>query len=240
MLERAKEIIEEISGQTDEIILMHSLSGKDSIALLDLCYPKFKRILCVYMYLIPNLEHIMVYHAWAKRKYPNIEFVQVPHYGWYSYRKHGFMGMESDPRQRLWKLSDIIDKIREKSGIEWVCLGFKQSDSLNRRLMLRSYKDGRESISWKGKKFYPLSTYKNRDVLDYIQRNNLKNPETYDCKQGQSCGCSVTSYYYLTYLKRHYPKDLEKIYATFPGTRLLIDKYEREINAREYEKGINI
>lgn len=240
MLERAKEIIEEISGQTDEIILMHSLSGKDSIALLDLCYPKFKRILCVYMYLIPNLEHIMVYHAWAKRKYPNIEFVQVPHYGWYSYRKHGFMGMESDPKQRLWKLSDIIDKIREKSGIEWVCLGFKQSDSLNRRLMLRSYKDGRESISWKGKKFYPLSTYKNRDVLDYIQRNNLKNPETYDCKQGQSCGCSVTSYYYLTYLKRHYPKDLEKIYATFPGTRLLIDKYEREINAREYEKGINI
>lgn len=236
MLERAKEIIEEISGQTDEIILMHSLSGKDSIALLDLCYPKFKRILCVYMYLIPNLEHIMVYHAWAKRKYPNIEFVQVPHYGWYSYRKHGFMGMESDPQQRLWKLSDIIDKIREKSGIEWVCLGFKQSDSLNRRLMLRSYKDGRESISWKGKKFYPLSTYKNRDVLDYIQRNNLKNPETYDCKQGQSCGCSVTSYYYLTYLKRHYPKDLEKIYATFPGTRLLIDKYEREINAREYEK----
>ena len=232
MLERAKDIIDEIAGRTDEIILMHSLSGKDSIALLDMCYPKFRRILCVYMYLIPNLEHIMVYHAWAKRKYPNIEFVQVPHYGWYSYRKNGFMGMESDPKQRLWKLSDIVDKIREKSGIEWVCLGFKQSDSLNRRLMLRSYKDGKEAISWKGRKFYPLSTYKNADVLEYISRNNLKNPETYDCKQGQSCGCSVTSYYYLTYLRRHYPKDLEKVYSIFPATRLLIDKYEREIEQR--------
>lgn len=236
MLDRAKEVIGEIKGQTDEIILMHSLSGKYSIALLDLLYPNFKRIVCVYLYIIPNLEHIMVYYRWAKRKYPNIEFIQAPHYGWYSYRKYGFMGMEADPKQRLWKLSDIIEKVRERTGIEWCCLGFKQSDSLNRRLMLRSYKDGKESISWNGKKFYPLSTYKNADVLEYISANNLKMPETYGAKVGQSCGCSVTSYYYLVYLRDNYPNDLDKVYSTFPATRLLIEQFEKEINEREMDK----
>lgn len=231
MLDRAVEVIDRIAAETDGVILMHSLSGKDSIALLDLLHPRFKRVYCVYMYLIPNMEHIMPYYRYAKRRYPGVEFVQVPHYGWYSYRKYGYMGMECDPKQREWRLSDIIDRVREMSGLDWCCLGFKQSDSLNRRLMLRSYKDGMEAISWRGRKFYPLSTYKNGDVLRYISENNLKTPENYG-GVGQSCGCSVTSYYYLTYLRDNYPDDLRRVYSTFPATRLLIDKYRDEAEGR--------
>lgn len=230
MLDRAKEIINDISKQTDEIILFHSLSGKDSITLLELCYPRFSRIVCVYMYLIPNLEHIKPYYAWAKKKYPNTEWLQVPHYGWYSYKKTGYMGMEADPKQRKWTLSDIIDKVRERTGIQWCCLGFKQSDSLNRRLMLRSYKDGKESISWKGCKFYPLSTYNNKAIRNYIIKENLKTPETYGSSVGQSCGASVTDYFYLKYLSEKYPNDLQKVYDTFPATRIIIENYETERN----------
>ena len=175
MLERAKEIIADIAAKTDSIILMHSLSGKDSIALLDLVAPHFKRIVCVYMYVVPDLDHIAPFQRYAAKKYPNTVWLQVPHYGYYSWVKYGFMGVERNPNQRLWKLADIIDKVRERTGVEWACLGFKQSDSLNRRLMLRSYKDGKESISWKGKKFYPLSTYKNGDVLEYISSVSYPN-----------------------------------------------------------------
>lgn len=228
MFERAKEIIELVSRETDSIILFHSLSGKDSIAMLDLLYPKFRRIVCVYMYVVPNLEHVNVYYRYARRKYPNIEFVQVPHYGFYSYVKSGYMGIKQNREQRLWKLSDITEKIREKTGIEWVAYGFKQSDSLNRRLMLRSYKDGKEGICWATKKFYPLSTYKNGDILRYIHQEGLKEPETYG-GMGQSCGCAIDSYEYLSYLKANYPEDLEKIFAVFPQARIvLIDKRYRD------------
>lgn len=41
-LKRAREIIDDVSKETDSILLFHSLSGKDSIVLLDLCYKKFK------------------------------------------------------------------------------------------------------------------------------------------------------------------------------------------------------
>ena len=236
MLERAKEIIDDIAKETDEIILMHSLSGKDSIALLDLVYPRFKRVVCVFMYLVPNLEHITAYYRYAKAKYPNTEWLQVPHYAWYNYRKIGFMGCECVPEQREWKLADIIDKVRERTGIEWCCLGFKQSDGLYRRLMLRSYKDGKESISWSGHKFYPLSTYKNKDVLAYIKANRLKSPEAYDGGFGQSCGTSLTSYPYLKYLERKYPMDLERIYGLYPQTRYVIADEEARMAREEAER----
>lgn len=221
MLERAKEIINDVSKETDSIILFHSLSGKDSIVLLDLLYPHFKRIVCVFMYVVKDLEHINQYYAYAKKKYPRIEFVQVPHYVYYNYVKYGVLGIERNPKQREWSLSQITDKVREKTGVEWVCCGFKQSDSLNRRLMLRSYKDGKMAISWKTKKFYPLSTYKNHDILAYINQQNLKSPETYGGK-GQSAGTDITSPEYLLYLKKFYPNDLKKIYTIFPATRTIL------------------
>lgn len=221
MLERAKDVINDIAQQTDSVLLFHSLSGKDSIAMLDLLYGKFKRIVCVYMYLVKGLEHQLIYRDYAIRKYPGIEFVQVPHYGVYSYIKTGYMGMEKNEKQRKWTLSDITDKLRERYGIEWACYGFKQSDSLNRRLMLRSYADGKEAICWKSKKFYPLSTYYNRDVLEYISRNHLKTPQHYGAS-GQSSGLALDDPQLYRWLGQHYPRDLERIYQTFPMARSVL------------------
>lgn len=233
MLERAKEIIDDVAKETDSILLFHSLSGKDSIAMLDLCYGKFKRIVCVYMYVVPNLEHIQRYYNYAISKYPGIEFVQVPHYGYYSMVKTGFMGIAKNEKQKQWTLSEITDKLRKKFGIEWACYGFKQSDSLNRRLMLRSYRDdGKLSISWKSKKFYPLSTYYNKDILDYIAERHLKSPETYG-GQGQSCGCDISSELYQSYLKKYFPKDLEKIYRIFPLSRVILMKKNKDDEERK-------
>lgn len=229
MLERAKLVIDEVAKHTDEIILFHSLSGKDSITLLDLCYPKFRRVVCVFMYIVKDLDHIREYYDYAKTRYPNVEFIQVPHYALYSYIKYGFMGCRKNPKQRLWNLSEIAERIKKKVGIEWTCYGFKQSDSLNRRIMLRTYVGERgsmEAINWKSKKFYPLSTYYNRDVKAYIAKEHLKQPEAYGGK-GQSCGTDITDLNYHVYLRDNYPQDLERIYAVFPMTRVVLMDGER-------------
>lgn len=223
-----------VSEATDGIILFHSLTGKDSIAMLDLCYPHFKRIVCVYMYVVKDLEHVMRYYRWAKSKYPGIEFMQVPHYGVYSYIKTGFMGCRKNEKQRLWTLGDITEKVRKMTGLEWAAYGFKQSDSLNRRLMLRSYNkvydDGTpslEAINWESKKFYPLSTYKNGDVMEYILHNHLKTPESYGGR-GQSVGTDITGYAYLRYLDMNFPSDLQKIYDEYPMTRIVLLDADKE------------
>lgn len=222
-LKRAREIIDDVSKETDSILLFHSLSGKDSIVLLDLCYKKFKRVIVVFMYLVKDLEHIMRYYNYAKTKYPNIEFVQVPHYALFNYIKTGYMGIKQNTKQRQWTLADITDKLREKIGVEWACYGFKQSDSLNRRLMLRSYTDGKEAINWKTKKFYPLSTYKNKEIMDFILDHRLKNPEVCGTNK-QSSGVDIEDVAYQKYLKELFPEDLEKIYKVFPMARIVMLK----------------
>ena len=222
-LKRAREIIDDVSKQTDSILLFHSLSGKDSIVLLDLCYKKFKRVIVVFMYLVKDLEHVMRYYNYAKAKYPNIEFVQVPHYALFNYIKTGYMGIKQNTKQRQWTLSDITDKLREKIGVEWACYGFKQSDSLNRRLMLRSYTDGKEAINWKTKKFYPLSTYRNKEIMDFILDHRLKNPEVCGTNK-QSSGVDIEDVAYQKYLKELFPEDLEKIYKVFPMARIVMLK----------------
>lgn len=222
-LKRAREIIDDVSKETDSILLFHSLSGKDSIVLLDLCYKKFNRVIVVFMYLVKDLEHIMRYYNYAKAKYPNIEFVQVPHYALFNYIKIGYMGIKQNTKQRQWTLADITDKLREKLGVEWACYGFKQSDSLNRRLMLRSYTDGKEAINWKTKKFYPLSTYKNKEIMDFILDHRLKNPEVCGTNK-QSSGVDIEDVEYQKYLKELFPEDLEKIYKVFPMARIVMLK----------------
>ena len=222
-LKRAREIIDDVSKETDSILLFHSLSGKDSIVLLDLCYKKFKRVIVVFMYLVKDLEHIMRYYNYAKAKYPNIEFVQVPHYALFNYIKTGYMGIKQNTKQRQWTLADITDKLREKLGVEWACYGFKQSDSLNRRLMLRSYTDGKEAINWKTKKFYPLSTYKNKEIMDFILDHRLKNPEVCGTNK-QSSGVDIEDVEYQKYLKELFPADLEKIYKVFSMARIVMLK----------------
>lgn len=222
-LKRAREIIDDVSKETDSILLFHSLSGKDSIVLLDLCYKKFNRVIVVFMYLVKDLEHIMRYYNYAKTKYPNIEFVQVPHYALFNYIKTGYMGIKQNTKQRQWTLSEITDKLREKLGVEWACYGFKQSDSLNRRLMLRSYTDGKEAINWKTKKFYPLSTYRNKEIMDFILDHRLKNPEVCGTNK-QSSGVDIEDVEYQKYLKELFPEDLEKIYKVFPMARIVMLK----------------
>lgn len=220
-MERATKVIKEVASSTDKAILFHSASGKDSIALLHLLHPHFKEIVCAYMYTIKGLQHINRYIQWACRTYPNVRFVQMPHYGIYSYRQVGFFGCEKNLNQRKYTLEKLTDIVRERTGIEWAFFGFKQSDSMNRRLMLRGYKD--EAINESTKKAYPLSTYKNNDVLRFIEENNLIQPERYGGEK-QSAGADFTDINYLLYLRRNFPLDLKKVVDAFPmADRLLFD-----------------
>lgn len=224
MLDNSKKIIERLKAKTSKVILFHSMSGKDSIALLDLLYPHFSEVVCVFMYVVKDLDHINRYMNYINTKYPKAKIIQVPHFVVYSYIKTGYLGKTQNEKQRLYNLADLTDMVREKTGIEWAVFGFKQSDSMNRRLMLRTYED--EAINEKHKKVYPLSKYKNKDILHYIERNNLIQPERYG--KGQSSGTSIDDVEYLLFLRENFPNDLKKIFAEYPLAERKLYEYDYE------------
>jgi len=235
MLDKAIAITDEIAKRTDEVILFHSASGKDSIALLDICAPRFKRVVCVFMYVVKNMEHINRYINYARKKYPNCEFVQIPHFAVFSYIKYGYMGHWKDQKTKLQTMATLTDMVRKKMGIQWALYGFKQSDSLNRRCMLRTYE--MEAICEKSKKAYPLSHYKNKDILEYIDRRGLIRPECYG--KGQSSGQNITDLDYLLYIRDKFPQDLHKLYEEFPDCERLLFEYDYEEKKKKEESEKN-
>ena len=68
-------IIHNVREKTDTVILFHSGTGKDSIMLLDLCSKSFKKVICVFMYIVKDLDYENRYINWALKKYTNVEFI---------------------------------------------------------------------------------------------------------------------------------------------------------------------
>lgn len=223
-MDRAINVIDRVAKETDRVILFHSASGKDSIALLDLIAPRFKDVVCAYMYIVKDLQHINRYISYSINKYPNVKFVQIPHFALASYRKVGYMGCAKNEKQNQLTMAKLTDIVRERYGIDWAFFGFKQSDSLNRRTMLRTYED--EAIYRKSKKCYPLSPYKNRDVLAYIEHEGLIKPERYG--NAQSAGTNISDMDYLLWLRENFPQDLQKILKEFPLVERLIFEYDNK------------
>nr|DAS17152.1 MAG TPA: phosphoadenosine-phosphosulfate reductase [Caudoviricetes sp.] len=224
MLIYAQQVIEQIAQKTNKVILFHSMSGKDSIALLHLLYPHFDQITCVFMYVVKDLEHIARYMHYINKKYPKARIIQIPHFAVFSYIKTGHLGHRQNEKQRLYNLSDLTDNIREKTAIEWAFFGFKQSDSMNRRVMLRTYQE--LAINEKNKKVYPLSTYKNNEIIEYIKAEKLITPEKYG--NSQSSGTDINDLNYLLFLRNHFPNDLKKVIAEFPLVERKLYEYDYE------------
>ena len=223
-MNKAESILYDIRKDTESIILFTSLTGKDSILLTYYCARIFLKVICVYEYVVKDLQHVLKYQNYFEKRFSNLEYMHIPHYCLGSYIKEGYMGIAQDKKQRLYNLSQLNDLVIEKTGIGWTCFGMKQVDSLNRRLQLRNYE--RKAINRINKKVYPLSEFTNKEICGLIEINRLPKPIKYNNKPSQ--GQDIYDISYLMWLQDNYPEDLEKTIKQFPLTkRLLYEEAER-------------
>lgn len=220
-LESANAVIDNIAGKTDECLLFCSL-GKDSLVVLDLIYPKFKRIVCVFMYFVQGLEHIDMYIRYVKARYPNIEFVEAPHWN-LTYIFRGGLYCPPNPKVKLLKLADIVNTLRIKYNIEYCFLGMKKADGMNRRLMLNGY--AQDFYENKGL-VYPLAEWNQKEVLTYMKMNRLPEPVRYGKNASNGVGFNLDCFLWL---RDNYPQDLEKIYEVFPLSRRILYEYDYKL-----------
>lgn len=204
-------------------IVMCSL-GKDSLVTLDLVYSRFEKVVCVFMYFVKDLDHINGWIRWVKKKYPKVEFLEVPHWN-LTYILRGGLYCVPNPKVKLWNLSKTIEALRLKTNCYYVFLGMKKADGMNRNLMLKGYEaNGYES---KGL-VYPLASWTQKDVLAYMKHKRLPQPVRYSSKAGGGVGFSKETF---TWLEKHYPQDLEKIYKVFPmSERILFEQNYKQDN----------
>lgn len=215
-IEQTSQNIDLIRVKSSEAILFCSL-GKDSLVLLDLIYPKFDRIVCVFMYFVEGLEHIERWIKWVKAKYPKVEFVQVPHWN-LTYLLRSGLYCVPDPKIKLLKLADVIQAMRLKYGIYYAFLGMKKADGMNRRLMLKGY----ENYVNKGL-CYPLADWTQKDILAYMKQKGLPEPVRYSKKASSGIGFNLDCFLWL---RENYPQDLKKILKAFPMSERILFEYD--------------
>lgn len=221
IVQRANNIIDTVSQRTDRIILFYS-GGKDSIALLHLLSPKFKEVHIVFMYFVKGLHHVDKYLNDAVMRYPNVTLHQIPHWILTYVFQQGLY-CNPVPSQKLLKLSHVEQAMRKKLGIDYVVLGMKKADSLNRRLMLKGF----DGVS-KNNTIYPLDEWTNKDVIKYIEHNKLPKPINYGSKKASS---GITfDVEVFRWLRKHYPEDLQKIYHAFPHSKQILFEYDNKIS----------
>ena len=221
LLQRTYDSIDRIGRQTDTALLFCSL-GKDSLVLLDLLYPRFKRVVCVFMYFVKGLGHIERWVGWVKARYLGIEFVQVPHWN-LSYILRGGLYCVPNPKIKLINLANVIEAMRLRYGIHYAFIGMKKADGMNRRLMLNGYAgNGYENNGL----CYPLAEWTQKDILAYMRQHNLPEPVRYSLKASSGVGFNLDC---MLWLEKNYPQDLERIYKVFPlSQRILWEHHQKQ------------
>lgn len=219
-IDHANQVIASVSRKTDRAILFYSC-GKDSEVLLDLMVPHFREIVCVFMYFVKGLEHIESNLRAVKARYKNVKIMQVPHWTLTRVLRCGLYCIPN-PDIKLLSLKDIDEMVRMRTGITYTFYGMKQSDGLNRRLMLRGYEN--EAIS-NTHKVYPLSQWKKADVMAYVKAKKLPEPIAYNKNKSQGLTFIPEVF---DFLRVNYPRDLEKIYEQFPLSRSILIRYDEE------------
>ena len=221
-LEGTYKSIDAIRAKSDSAILFLSL-GKDSLVLLDLIYPRFKKVVCVFMYFVKDLEHINRWIGWVKAKYPAIEFVQVPHWN-LTYILRSGLYCVPNPKVKLLKLADVVKAMQLKYGIQYAFLGMKKADGMNRRLMLNGY----QANDYENNGLvYPLAEWNQRDILAYMKQNGLPEPIRYSLKASSGVGFNLDCFLWL---EKNFPQDLEKIYRCFPMAERILWEHHNKNN----------
>lgn len=228
----ANDCIDFVASQTDTCILMCSL-GKDSIVTLDMIAPRFKKIFCVFMFFVKGLEHIERWKKWVCAKYKNVEFVEIPHWN-LTYILRSGLYCTPHPNQKLLKLMDVEKALRLKYDCQWVFLGMKKADSMNRNLMITQFKDNHYTDNFQA---YPLAEFSQKQILSYMKMHHLPEPVQYglsqagdEAKVGKASNGIGFNVDCLLWLERFFPGDLRKIYNTFPLCERVLFEYHAKEN----------
>ena len=208
--------IKTMSKITDTVLVGFS-GGKESCVVLDLCFRYFKRVQPYFQYCVPGLSFNERLLRWYENKY-GAEIIQVPvedmgamfRYGQYTLPDEFFPVVSE---------TDVINYLRNETGIYWVCTGERIDDSIERRARLK--RTG--TIDADAGRMFPVAYWKRNECYDYIKFKKL-----YLGKEQKVLHHSLRIFNPkdMSYIKENMPDDYEKITRVFPFSGAIIERYK--------------
>ena len=217
-IQHTLEVLNTVKERSGDKIIVSFSGGKDSLVMMDCVAKVFSNIKAFYLYFIPDLNIDKMLYDKFQASYPDVELFKCIHPQTIAYKQYGYMCDSYNTTNRKPKV-DFLNThtyIKQQLGYEWISIGWRQSDGLNRRIALRTYEN--HAIQPDTKKVYPLSIWNKKDIFAYAQANRIILPDyaTRDAakrKTGFGIGLDYDS---LSYMKDNHPADYAKIRKVFP------------------------
>ena len=197
-------------GEKHPAALVAYSGGMDSLVCLDLCSKAFKKVVCFYMYLVPDLGVAEKQLAYAREHY-GVDILQYPHWVTTNALKYGVYcnngpAWDSVKEQNL---DDVHEWVKADTGIPIICHGAKKSDSLWRRRTMSMRKNRQDGV------FYPLAEWNKYEVFAYLGMNHIPLPQSETGNKRATSGLDLTTEV-LLWLHDQHREDFDKVADYFP------------------------
>lgn len=206
--------------------------GKDSLAVLDLAVQSLPRVEAFYMAFIPSLDYSKVVCDYARNRF-GVVVHEVIHHELTGYLEGGSFCEDLDVRRLA--MLDVINTVRNLTGLHWCGMGYRVQESLLQRRWLtkvawRDHKNVPHALNYKRGLWAPIRDWKTKELIAHLRRRKIVVPGMSADKRLRPSGIGPSARS-LDYLRRCWPNDYERMLAVFPWAQdqaNRLDGYEKE------------
>jgi 3'-phosphoadenosine 5'-phosphosulfate sulfotransferase (PAPS reductase)/FAD synthetase len=218
-----------IQGACGDTVLLSFSGGKESIALLGLFdeLRLFRRVIPYYLYLVPRLDFVENALTYYERRF-GVPIIRLPHpsrfrmLNSYIFQPPGRLGELDDAGIPDISYHELEQMVRQAAGDPraFVAIGVRARDSLNRWANYK--KTG--GINWGRHAYHPIAEWTVQHLDDYFTTRKIPLPIDY---QWFGRSFDGLDYRFVSEIRRHSPRDYQRILEDFPLVELEIFRRER-------------
>ncbi len=216
-------ILRDVHQRTDKVIVGLS-GGKDSLVTLDLCVREFgaQNVRAFFMYFVKGLDCVESMIRWCEKRY-KISVDYFPHWTLgLAYKYAVYMPHRTGTSEwRDMRLVDVENAARAKTGVEWLAMGHRMTDSIERVAMLK----GIAGLDTPGRRVYPLWRWNEASVIAYLRTHKIPRPPRLTILKRSMTGVSFEEDV-LLYIRDKFPADYAKIMKVFPYAEAKLARFE--------------
>jgi 3'-phosphoadenosine 5'-phosphosulfate sulfotransferase (PAPS reductase)/FAD synthetase len=208
--------------------------GKDSLACATILKKLGIKFIPFYFYHVPDLDFVSKQIEMYENHF-NVEIIKMPHPMLYDRIRHqdfqcelmaDEMSSYDFPKITFEDLISIYMDDEDIDETYYDVVGMRSAESFNRR----KYFEKNGPIDKKNKKIYPIHSWKNKDVFDFLKENSVPLTKDYEIWNRSWDG---VKYQFLFGVKKHYPNDYEKIKEFYPLIDLELIRYEFNVGYQD-------
>lgn len=201
--------------------------GKDSIAAWLAIRAHFERVIPYYLYLVPGLEFVDESLDYYERWF-GVRIARLPHPSLHRWLCGGFVfapperiAVLTQANLPLHTYADIHTVMIEDNALPSSTLvadGVRAADSPMRRIAIKTH--GQVGTT----RWHPVFDWRKADLVDCFRKHGIRLPVDYNLFGRSFDGLDLR---FLLPLKRHRPRDYERVLEWFPLADLEVFRWER-------------